>query len=139
MVIDNVLINKSRSLERCIARVKEEYAGGQVNLFENITKQDSIILNLQRACEICIDLGTYVLKKKNLGIPQSSRDTFEILAQAKLIESDLLQTMKNMVGFRNVAIHEYQKLSLEIVKAIIENKLDRLAEFTACMKKALNA
>ena len=136
MVVDNIIVNKSASIARCLKRIQTEYNGNQLNLFENLTKQDSIVLNLQRACELSLDLGLHVIRVKKLGIPQSSRDIFEILNQANLITPTLLQTMKAMVGFRNIAIHEYRKLNLEIIRSIIEKHLSELNEFVELMKKA---
>ena len=43
--------------------------------------------------------------------------------------------MKRMVGFRNVAIHEYDKLNLDIVKAIITQGLDDVLKFGQMMLK----
>lgn len=53
---DDVLLNKVAIIERCIARVREEYAGDERNLFDDVTRQDSIILNVRRACEAAIGL-----------------------------------------------------------------------------------
>lgn len=44
---DDVIINKITVIERCIKRINEEYANDPENL-KNYTKQDSIILNIQR-------------------------------------------------------------------------------------------
>ena len=57
---DDVVLNKAASIERCLQRILEEYAGDNQNLVENQTKLDAIILNLQRACEAAIDLAMYV-------------------------------------------------------------------------------
>lgn len=54
---DDVILNKAAIIERCVARVREEYADDERNLTDNLTRQDSIILNLQRACEAAIDLA----------------------------------------------------------------------------------
>lgn len=51
---DDILLNKTQIIHRCIARVREEYASDPANL-ENQTKQDSIVINIQRACEAAID------------------------------------------------------------------------------------
>lgn len=75
---------------------------------QNQTKQDSIILNLQRACEAAIDLAMHIVSENNLGIPQNSRDAFELLLQNHMISHDLAVKLKAMVGFRNIAIHDYQ-------------------------------
>jgi len=37
-----------------------------------------------------------------------------------VIDDGLCHNLKAMVGFRNIAIHDYQTLQLEIVQAIID-------------------
>jgi hypothetical protein len=69
MVPDDVIINKSRAITPCLVRIQAEYQGDQQNLFENLTKQDAIVLNLQRACELAIDMAMPVVRLRNLGIP----------------------------------------------------------------------
>lgn len=64
--MDDVTANKAASVERCIRRIRDEYAGDASNLRENLTKQDSIILNLQRACEACIDLAMHLVRVHRL-------------------------------------------------------------------------
>lgn len=67
---DDVILNKLTVIKRYVARIQEEYSDQPTNL-ENYTKQDSIILNLQRACEACIDVAMYLVSERNLGLPQS--------------------------------------------------------------------
>ena len=78
-MVDDVILNKAATIERCLQRVVEEHAGNDANLVANQTKQDAIILNLQRACETSIDLAMHVISRRRLGIPQDSRDAFAIL------------------------------------------------------------
>ena len=61
-MVDDVIVNKVATIERCLARVCEEYGGDERNLRDNLTRQDSIILNLQRACEASIDLAMALVK-----------------------------------------------------------------------------
>ncbi len=88
-MVDDVLLNKVAIIERCLARIQDEYAGDERNLRENLTRQDSIILNLQRACEAVIDLAMALVKDRRLGPPQESRHAFELLRDAGLIDGDL--------------------------------------------------
>lgn len=126
---DDVIVNKVASLERCIERIRAVYGGRESNLYQDLTTQDSILLNLQRACEVSIDLAMHVVRKRKLGVPQDSRDAFDLLQARALLDEPLATAMKRMVGFRNVAIHEYDKLNLDIVKSIITTKLDDVLEF----------
>ncbi|MCP9471360.1 MAG: DUF86 domain-containing protein [Nitrospira sp.] len=132
---DDVILNKAASIERCLCRIEQEYAGAEQNLIGNQTKQDAIILNLQRACETAIDLAMYVVSRRKLGVPQDSRDAFSLLHTAGILPEDLAARMQRMVGFRNVAIHEYTRLNLEIVQAIITKQLDDFRSVSATIVK----
>lgn len=127
-MINDIIYNKLQTIKRCIKRINEEYENDPKNL-KNFTKQDAIILNIQRACEACIDLAMHIVSEKNLGIPQSSRDAFEILFQNGLISEEMNSKLKAMVGFRNIAVHDYQSINVNIVKNIIESHLDDFKRF----------
>ncbi len=130
----DVIFNKMETIERCIKRIHEEYEGNPANL-KDYTKQDSVILNIQRACEASIDLAMHMVSEKKLGIPQSSREVFDILEKNNIINSSLREKLKAMVGFRNIAVHDYQKINLIIVQKIIENNLDDLEIFCKIILK----
>ena len=56
-MVDDIALNKLAIIERCLARIREEYAGHETELATDFTRQDAIVLNLQRACEAAIDPG----------------------------------------------------------------------------------
>lgn len=133
---DDVVLNKAASIERCLQRIQDEYAGTEQNLAENQTKQDAIVLNLQRACETAIDLAMYMVSQRKLGVPQDSRDAFTLLQTAGILSADLTTRMQRMVGFRNIAVHEYARLNLDVVQAIITKQLDDFRTFSSTIVKA---
>lgn len=65
-MVNDVIYNKFSIIERCIIRVKEVYDNKPDNLLD-YTKQDSIILNIQRAVEACIDISMHIISQKNWG------------------------------------------------------------------------
>lgn len=125
---DDVIFNKVAIIERCLQRINEEYADNPANL-ENYTKQDSIILNIQRACEACIDLAMHIVAIKTLGIPQNSREAFALLAANSIIDTQFSNKLQAMVGFRNIAVHNYQVLDLGVIRGILEHNLQDLHRF----------
>jgi len=68
-----------------------------------------------------------------LGLPQESREAFALLHDAGLIDEALMRRMQAMVGFRNIAVHNYQKLSLEVVRSILNENLDDFRRFCKAM------
>lgn len=113
------------------------HAGDDSHLFEDPTRQDSILLNLQRACEASIDLAMYLVRKRRLGLPQESREAFDLLEQEGLLPADLARAMRAMVGFRNVAVHSYRALDLEIVRSIVHERLADFEAFSAHVIRSL--
>jgi uncharacterized protein YutE (UPF0331/DUF86 family) len=136
--MNDVVINKIATIERCLQRINIVYAEVADNLSTDFTRQDSIVLNLQRACEASIDLANYVNKQKKLGIPQSSRDAFELLFKAELLPEEVAVNLKKMVGLRNIAVHDYQELNIDIVRFIIENHLSDFNYFIKAIKLITN-
>ena len=128
---DDVVLNKAAVVERCLARVREVHAGDDANLLEDPTRQDSIVLNLQRACEACIDLAMHVVRKRRLGLPQETREAFQLLEDAGLLPSEVATAMRAMVGFRNVAVHSYRELDVEVLRSIVHERLSDFEAFTS--------
>jgi uncharacterized protein YutE (UPF0331/DUF86 family) len=96
---NDVILNKISVIERCMNRVKVVYENNPENL-KDYTKQDSIILNIQRACEASIDLAMHIVAEQKLGLPQTSRDAFDMLHGALIIDENTVKRLKAMVGFR---------------------------------------
>jgi uncharacterized protein YutE (UPF0331/DUF86 family) len=130
---DDVLINKAASIERSVARAREEYAKDPASFATDYTRQDAAILNIQRACEAALDMGQHLIRREGLGVPQSARDVFELLAQGGWVTADLATALKHMVGYRNIAVHEYQRLQLPITVAVITRHLDDFLAYTSAV------
>lgn len=123
-----VILNKFETIEKCINRINEEYENNPENL-DDYRKMDMIVLNLQRACEAVLDLAVYIVSTKKVGLPQTKREAFILLEQNNIIDSKMSKNMQSMVGFRNIAVHDYKEISEDILKDVIENHLNDLLDF----------
>jgi len=127
-MIDNVVLNKIAVITRCLQRIEEEYQYDEDRL-QNYTIQDAIVLNLQRACQATIDLAMHWVAQQKLGLPQDARQTFDLLHQAGFLDKDLTQRMKAMVGFRNIAVHDYQSVNPIILMSVLNHHLPDFTDF----------
>lgn len=130
----NVILNKIETIERCINRINTVYDNNPENL-KDYTKQDSIMLNIQRACEASIDLAMHIISKQKLGIPQNSRDAFDVLNEKNIIDDKLSKNLKAMVGFRNIVVHDYQSINIKVVESIITYNLNDFYDFIYAINK----
>ena len=132
-MVDDLLLNKAATIERCVARARQEYAAAGEHFATDFTRQDEAVLNVQRACEAALDIGHHIVRRERLGLPQSARDVFDMLSAAGWVELALADAMKRMVGFRNIAVHDYQELLLPITVSVITEHLDEFLRFTAAI------
>jgi uncharacterized protein YutE (UPF0331/DUF86 family) len=135
--VTDVGAQKITSLQRCVARAREAYAAAGAAIRTNYNLQDAAILNVIRACNVAIDLANMAIRKRHFGIPNESRDSFAILVREGTITPDLCDRLKRMVGFRNLAVHQYRELNLDILDAVIHNNLDDLLAFAQAVRPEL--
>lgn len=129
-----VIFNKYTIIENCIKRIKSVY-DGRLETLKDFDKQDIIVLNLQRACQAVIDIAMHVISVRNLGAPQSGKSAFAILENNNIISKEISDNMQGMIGFRNIAVHEYQEINIEILKNILDEHLKDLLEFARSILK----
>lgn len=128
-VLDDICFNKAGFMERCLRRVFEE-AKFDPDLV-NQTHIDALILNLERACQAAIDLAMHLVSRDRLGMPQNSADAFGLLQQKGVLSSATATALAGMVGFRNVAVHAYRKLDMDIVRSIVRKDWQVFVVFSA--------
>ena len=136
-LLENVFVQKITSLQRCVARARSLRGRAGNDFADNFDLQDAAVLNVLRACETSIDLANMLLRRERLGIPSESREAFGILARERRIDAGLSMRLQKMVGFRNVAVHQYQALASEIIVDVIDAGLDDLLTFADIIRKSL--
>ena len=128
-MVDDVLIRKVADVERAVRRVRELHAGDDGTL-HNQTRQDAIVLGLQRACESSVGVAMHLVRVHRLGVPQETREAFDLIERASLIEPQVAERMRKMIEFRHTAVHDYHRVDIDAVREIVA-RLDDFLAFTA--------
>ena len=129
--MDKVIAVKLESLERCLKRVEDKY--DEANFDDDFDLQDIVVLNLQRACEQSIDIAHRLIKIKQLSLPKDSADAFTVLAEAGIIEASLATSLKKMVDFRNIAVHDYTSMNVDVIRFIVQFGTQDIRHFMKIM------
>lgn len=127
---DDVLVEKALTVQRCVIRAREQYAVS-ADFATDHDRQDIAVLNIQRAYEAAIDIAFRIVRIRQLGAPTSNAGAFDILVFNSLLPAALGEALKKMIGFRNIAVHQYQKLDIAILESVIRSSLDDLLTFSA--------
>ena len=115
----DIVLSKINIIKNCLmaiekATLKEKDPDFLISIYE---------INLQRAVQACIDLANVIIAKEGLGLPNSYRQSFEILQKHQIIDGAVCGKMASMVGFRNISVHDYGEIKPEIVHSIVKNHL----------------
>jgi uncharacterized protein YutE (UPF0331/DUF86 family) len=127
----DVLLAKAATIDRCIARIEEVRA--RLQGLTALDRSEIVLLNLQRAAQAAIDLAAHVVSEEELPLPAETRDLFTTLASAGVVDASLTEAMRRMVGFRNLAVHEYREIDARIVEAIVSQHLGELRAFAGVL------
>jgi len=124
----DVVLAKVAAIQKCLRRIKH-VTDLDPDRLDELDTQDIFVLNLQRAIQSAIDLATHIVASEGLGISDTIGGNFVLLKHSKIITKSLSKKMQSMVGFRNIAIHNYQALDVNILKAILSKNLKDIEQF----------
>jgi len=129
----DVILVKIESLERCLDRVQSKVPATAADLSEDLDAQDIIVLNLERAVQICVDISAHIIAELKVRVPMTMAESFERLVTVGVIDKKLRERMQKSVGFRNIAVHEYESIDWNIVYSIITKNLNDFRDYAAAV------
>ncbi len=133
-----VVEQKLESLRRCVQRIESRCPQSANELAADFDLQDIISLNLSRAVQLCVDIGAHLISGLDAPAPDTMGQTFDILAQSGLIDGGLAQRLKKAVGFRNIAVHNYDAINWAMVHSIATQHLADFSAFALAVSKQLS-
>lgn len=134
MIDSDVVFEKIKQIQNCLRRI-QEVTHGKVDALNNIDAQDIFVLNLQRSVQVAIDLAAHIIADEGLGLPSELKENFLILEKAGIIKPDLSRKLQKMVGFRNIAVHDYKSIDVDVLKVVLTDRLIDLEDFYSAVLK----
>lgn len=129
----DIILNKLESLRRCVSRIEEKTPSSAESLKSDYDLQDIISLNLERAVQIAVDIASHVHSELDTKTPATMGESFVSLADAEVISRELAEQLRKSVGFRNISVHEYEKIDWEIVFSICTKNMANFRGFAAAV------
>ena len=115
---------------RCLERIEAKVPATVPLLQTDVDLQDILMLNLERLVQLSVDVAALLIARKNLRpVPTTMADSFDVLCLAGIIPEALKVRMRKAVGFRNLAVHEYDKINWQIVYLIATKHLEDFKQF----------
>jgi uncharacterized protein YutE (UPF0331/DUF86 family) len=129
MVDKDILWAKISSMQRHLERVRAKRDVDLPEFIRDIDRQESILFNLQMAVQNCIDMAAHIVSEEGVGGAGSANELFYLLEEHQFIVPELTEKMVRALGFRNLPVHEYGKVDLEVVFRVCHENVRDLEEF----------
>jgi uncharacterized protein YutE (UPF0331/DUF86 family) len=124
-----ILEQKLESLRRCIERIQLKCPDDVLILQQDYDLQDILSLNLSRAVQLCVDIAAHLIASSAMKAPDTMGQAFDVLVSMNVINETLALRLKKSVGFRNLAVHNYDEINWEIVHHIARFHLIDFTDF----------
>jgi uncharacterized protein YutE (UPF0331/DUF86 family) len=134
-----VVEQKLESLRRCLQRLEDKCPASPEILAADLDLQDIIALNLSRAVQISVDIGSHLITGMDVPPPGTMGQTFDILEKEGFLNNEVATNLKKAVGFRNIAVHNYERINWLIVHSIVKYHLIDFVQFAKLVTKKLDA
>ena len=133
MVDKDLIIAKAGSVKRHIDRIKAKSDADMAAFMQDLDRQESIAFNMHLAIQNCMDIAAHIISDEGLGVPGSAVEMFFILQEKGFLSANLADRMVKAVGFRNLLVHEYQKIDLQRLHKAAEKNVDDLIEYLSAV------
>lgn len=129
MVDKNLILRKIAELEEYLEQIRE-FSNISAEQYAGDWKTQRIVeRTLQMMIELCVDIANHIISDRRLRVPVTYADTFKVLSEAGLIDQNLYNTMEKMAKFRNIVVHNYDRIDQSIVVMILRKNLDNFLFF----------
>lgn len=124
-----VLEKKIDSILRYLERIEGRIPEHKQQFLDDLDAQDVIVLNLTRIIQLCVDIAMHMIANTNIEAPQTMSESFDKLERLKIVDENIADKMKKSVGFRNIAVHNYNELDLDLTFDIASKHIGDFRKF----------
>jgi len=83
----------------------------------------------QMAIESVIDICSMIISHEDLDRPDEYRKTITLLADAGILDEKFAENFSQIAGFRNILVHQYADVDLDILYQFLQNRLKDFDKF----------
>lgn len=135
---DNELVAKKLAFIETCLRELGELADPEA-MASDVRERRFIEHTLQVGIQAALDIASHIVSEDRLGEPRTNRELFDRLAEAGWVPAELGDKLSNMAGFRNVLVHGYTDVDLDLVSDVMANHLQDLEQFVIVVRERLGA
>lgn len=135
MTDPDLVAKKLAQIDTYLRQLREE---ADLSRLRSDTKEERFVAHtLQLAVQAALDVASHIVADRRLGEPRTNRELFTLLENDDWIDPELASTLRDMAGFRNILVHGYDEVDLDVVEDVVVNHLVDLDAFVKTIRRQL--
>lgn len=118
-------------------RVLERHAGRSVeSLRQDPEERWAVERGLQLCAQNALDIATHLAAGHGHDVPDYA-SAIDTLAEIKAVPREFAARFRSVAGFRNILVHGYLAIDVEIVHQVLNDRVGEFTEFARYVEKFL--
>lgn len=132
-----IIIRKLNELETAINQLRKLQRYSFDEIKDDLEKLWAVEHGLQIAIQIIIDIGNHIIAEIGENEIDKYTDIFDKLVKHNIIPSEFAVNIKGMIGFRNLLVHRYGEVNIEIIYEILQSRLHDFERFAGYIQSQI--
>ncbi|MGH9324683.1 MAG: type VII toxin-antitoxin system HepT family RNase toxin [Vicinamibacteria bacterium] len=116
-----------------VRRLKEIAETDRERFLGNDLLQAASVRYLQTGIEALLDIGNHLVAREGLGTPRSYQEVIDLLIEHGILRTEDRTTYREMVRFRNRAVHLYEEIDAAEIYQILQENLGDFETFVSAI------
>ena len=135
MTDQDLVAKKLAFIETCMRDLRQE--ARPAYLATDVRELRFVEHTLQIAIQAALDVASHIVSDNRLGEPRTNRELFDLLGRHGWLSSSLAGVLRDMGGFRNVLVHGYAEVDVNVVRDVLDHHLPDLEAFVAAIRQRI--
>ena len=129
MIDREAIYERLAHINRMLQLLKERRTASLEEFQRNSLLADATMYELQTCIEAMTDIGNHIIAAAGFRKPQERSEIMAILAEEGVIPPDLAKRLAEAVRLRNILVHGYLKVAINVVYKVLRENLEDVEEF----------
>ncbi len=137
MDADEKIVRKLSFMQKSVSYLKSVDSRSN-ELETNYEMRSAAERNFQLVIESAIEIGEIIISEEGFERPKDYETVFLILGKEGIIPEDFAKEFAQAAGFRNVLVHMYEEVNIDILHMFLTERLEDFDEFARYVAQYLN-
>jgi uncharacterized protein YutE (UPF0331/DUF86 family) len=122
-----LILKKLAFIETCLAELRS--LARPERLAADVKERRFVEHTLQICIQAAQDIASHIVSDQRLGEPNTNLALFDLLTRAGWLSEPTAKVLRAAVGFRNVLVHGYTAVNVDVVRDVLERNLADIEQF----------